>query len=636
MAIQNTYNPQASGLGIGKLIQPAANPQMSMLNPQSTALMSMLPQSSAGTVSLPSMSVATPTVSLPKPVTPAPSVSPAPTPAQAPALPPVQSTAKPTVTLPPPPTTTSTPAPSPVPAQTPAPTQSLPQPTPAVTTPDASTAARDALQSQLVSLSAPTEAENALQLQLTEKESALQQLEISAQQATSDLEGQGRGIPLQLIRGQQAKLQGQALLKAQGMEAEKQTLLQKLASEQAKRSLQQQSVQMQLETAKQKLEEEQKAQLLAAQQNAPIEIGGSLVRLNPATGQYESVYTSPTQKDYASGSIGEYQFYAEQEKAAGRTPKSFSDYQTEDANRKALASSLAGQNGLTPQQTQNFIHITDKFQADEIMKNATSGQQAMLVADQVIADPNNATNQLKSLYTLVKSLDPNSAVREGEVGLAEKTQSYLQNFQASLTRISTGQTVDPAVAVQLAQASKDLAQAWFTTAQGREKQYAAQAQVAGVGNAFQQYTGSYTQPYANSGSGGSDPNDTEGLFSSDLSTSVNGSNIVPVEIGGKKVSVDKSISQPLAMADQAFFNATGKHIQINEALRSHDRQKQLYEAYKSGSGVRAAAPGKSFHETGKAVDVGNWKEAQPYLNAYGFKNPLADDKNHFSIGEFLA
>jgi hypothetical protein len=282
---------------------------------------------------------------------------------------------------------------------------------------------------------------------------------------------------------------------------------------------------MQLESAKQKLEEEQKAQMLATQQNAPIEIGGNLVRLNPTTGQYEVVYSSPVKEKYAPGSIGEYQFYAEQETAAGRIPKSFNEYQTEDANRKAFASALAGQNGLTPQQTQNFIHITDNFQKDEIMKNAISGQQAILVADQVIADPYNAANQLKSLYTLVKSLDPNSAVREGEISLAEKAQSYLQNFSTALTRLSSGQVIDPKTALQLAQASKELAQAWYTTAQGREKQYASQAQVAGIGQAFQQYLGSYSAPYSSTTSG-ENPNDPLGLFSSDLSTSVNGSNDV--------------------------------------------------------------------------------------------------------------
>jgi len=50
-------------------------------------------------------------------------------------------------------------------------------------------------------------------------------------------------------------------------------------------------------------------------------------------------------KDYASGIIGEYQFYAEQEVAAGRKPLSFDGYQTMDINRKVSAASRASGGG---------------------------------------------------------------------------------------------------------------------------------------------------------------------------------------------------------------------------------------------------------------------------------------------------
>ncbi len=112
------------------------------------------------------------------------------------------------------------------------------------------------------------------------------------------------------------------------------------------------------------------------------------------------------------------------------------------------------------------------------------------------------------------------------------------------------------------------------------------------------------------------------------------SSIEKIAIGGKTVQVSQKIANPLEKADADFFKDTGKHLAINEGLRSTERQAQLYAAYKSGKGGRAAPPGKSFHETGNAVDVANWKEAEPYLRKYGFKNNLADDKNHFSIGEF--
>lgn len=216
---------------------------------------------------------------------------------------------------------------------------------------------------------------------------------------------------------------------------------------------------------------------------------------------------------YAPGSIGEYQFYAEQENAAGRQPVSFSDYQTQDANRKALASSLAGSNGLTPQQTQNFLTITNKYQADTVVKQGVQANGIMQIADQVIANPTNAGNQLKALYTLVKALDPNSAVREGEISLAEKTQSYISKWETDLNRITTGAVIAPNIATELAQATKELAGTWQSIANDRNKQYQSQAQVTGVGDAFKQYQGGYDSNFGSSSSssgqnGNSDALDT--------------------------------------------------------------------------------------------------------------------------------
>lgn len=126
-------------------------------------------------------------------------------------------------------------------------------------------------------------------------------------------------------------------------------------------------------------------------------------------------------------------------------------------------------------------------------------------------------------------------------------------------------------------------------------------------------------------------------FSQDLSTSQNGSTgkIVSLKLGDYEVQVSDTISRQLARADADYFAATGKHIRISEGLRSRERQAELYERYRSGQGGRAAPPGESFHETGKAIDVsGDWKAAEPYLHKYGFRNDLADDRHHFSIGEF--
>ena len=113
-----------------------------------------------------------------------------------------------------------------------------------------------------------------------------------------------------------------------------------------------------------------------------------------------------------------------------------------------------------------------------------------------------------------------------------------------------------------------------------------------------------------------------------------GRNIEPVKIGTRTVRVDNQIADKLARADKAFFEATGKHIEVNQSFRSREQQEELFRKSEAGEIGRAAPPGKSFHEKGLAVDVTNWEEAEPFLRRFGFMNELADDKGHFSIGEF--
>lgn len=115
---------------------------------------------------------------------------------------------------------------------------------------------------------------------------------------------------------------------------------------------------------------------------------------------------------------------------------------------------------------------------------------------------------------------------------------------------------------------------------------------------------------------------------------VSKNDLVAAKIGDREISVQPYLASALAAANEEFFKATGKNIQINEAYRDPARQADLYQKFITGQGGRASPPGKSFHEKGLAVDIANWEEAAPYLARYGLVNELADDRNHFSIGEF--
>lgn len=144
---------------------------------------------------------------------------------------------------------------------------------------------------------------------------------------------------------------------------------------------------------------------------------------------------------------------------------------------------------LSSKEQQLFLNITNKFQADSVMQQAANGVVVKGIANQVIANPDSATNQLKSLYSLVKNLDPDSAVREGELALANATQSYLQRFETSIARIVKGQTINPDAATALAQATIEIADLWDKAAQRRRTQYQSQANTisTNVGSAFSDY-----------------------------------------------------------------------------------------------------------------------------------------------------
>lgn len=142
---------------------------------------------------------------------------------------------------------------------------------------------------------------------------------------------------------------------------------------------------------------------------------------------------------------------------------------------------------LSPKQTQNYMTITNKFQADPIMAASGNARQASQLADEAIKNPGSVTNQLTTLYLLVKNLDPTSAVREGELGLAQSTQSYWQKFQSSWARVSSGQIIAPAAAKELAKATKQVVKQWEDRGTARINQYKAQAKGAGVGQQFEEY-----------------------------------------------------------------------------------------------------------------------------------------------------
>jgi hypothetical protein len=118
--------------------------------------------------------------------------------------------------------------------------------------------------------------------------------------------------------------------------------------------------------------------------------------------------------------------------------------------------------------------------------------------------------------------------------------------------------------------------------------------------------------------------------------------LVPVPIDGKNardlrgntVFLRQTIRDKLLAADAAMFKSKGQHLQVNYGFRSNALQYELYQQI-NGHG-KVAQAGMSFHETGMAIDLQNWRDAQRYMIEAGFVGGcygIEEDLVHYSIDE---
>lgn len=323
------------------------------------------------------------------------------------------------------------------------------------------------------------------------------------------LEGQGRGIPLSLVRGQQAKLGQQSELEAQRLQGD-------IGIAQDSQTYTQNQTKARADFEKSLID-----------QNKPTEVGGNLVQLNPTTGKYETVYngakaTTPTEvaqggtlvdpttgkviyssapKETLPASAQEFQ-YAVQQGYKG----TYEQYQNEDANRKRSVTNInTGPTGLTNQQATLFNNIVNKYQASPLISGADKTAVLTDTISGIRKDPGNGALQLNLAYQYVKALDTyQSAVREGELGLVNSIDSKAGQLQNYVQQINNGQQVRPEIAKQIADAAEVLVNSISSAAKQKQQAYQSQAATLGLGDAWSTYTSGFTSP-ANPSSQNNDP-----------------------------------------------------------------------------------------------------------------------------------
>jgi LAS superfamily LD-carboxypeptidase LdcB len=95
-----------------------------------------------------------------------------------------------------------------------------------------------------------------------------------------------------------------------------------------------------------------------------------------------------------------------------------------------------------------------------------------------------------------------------------------------------------------------------------------------------------------------------------------------------EIATAKAFKKMAAHADR-----DGIDLAIRSGFRSHARQKALYRAYRQGWGNKAARPGFSNHESGRALDIDMDGGVRAWMSAnakrYGFKQTVRGEPWHW-------
>lgn len=168
----------------------------------------------------------------------------------------------------------------------------------------------------------PGDEERNSQAQLDALQGRLKGINASKELGLANISNQP--IAMNFITGQSANLQRQAAAQAGALAAEAEPLTTRLARLQADRQQGFDAAKFQIGNAQTELERLQK-------ESNPFEVGGNLVRMNPATGQYETIFKAPN-KDAEGFTLGEGQmrYDAKGNLIASGAPKSSAEQLTND------------------------------------------------------------------------------------------------------------------------------------------------------------------------------------------------------------------------------------------------------------------------------------------------------------------
>src|SRR3990167_6875895 len=192
----------------------------------------------------------------------------------------------------------------------------------------------------------------------------------------------------------------------------------------------------------------------AGKNNAPAEV---IDAISKAQSVSEAVKAAGSYLRTAGGTMGEWITYNRERKAKDLSEIGWDEYATADANRKASATSNAGA-GLNSKQQTILNGVINKYFASDGLKALFKASNMQGIINDIEKNPEAAGTQLALIYSFIKVLDTDSAVREGEIGLVSSLDSFLGNFGKKLENIvsNPAKPITRSTALEIAREAKNL------------------------------------------------------------------------------------------------------------------------------------------------------------------------------------
>lgn len=351
----------------------------------------------------------------------------------------------------------------------------------------------------------------------------IKDIETGSTTAQLGLEGQGRGITQDILSKQGAAIQRRETIAKLPLVNELNTLV-------SQRSSQIDAVKSQLDLTSQNLNILTELQKMTQ----PDVIGSPTVdkasgnvfvyTRNPQTGQItQSVVgrVSPeTTKEYVQ--TGTYTNSQNQRVLYGVTPDGRIEQQV--LGGEQLPASLVPKPGvegtpLSTTQVNTFNRFAEKLNSSEAIKALDRANNLQNIVAAVKQNPAGASNQLALIYSYIKGLDTDSAVREGEIDLVQSIQPYLRKYQTAFERVTNGKLINEKTALEIANGAETVINSIRSTARNKIASFDEQARRNGTNfyNEWTQYTQSVTpllMPGAGQSQTGSNQGDPLGIGTS--------------------------------------------------------------------------------------------------------------------------